>query len=86
MTKRNVPVYNGTLRNHSIRLPHCICECSGIRIFGMRIKSIAFTTDVAIIKNINADAIIAVYPRSTFNDRLHWRNLYDIFGYIRFEK
>lgn len=26
------------------------------------------------------------YPRSTFNDRLHWRNLYDIFGYIRFEK
>ena len=39
-----------------------IRECSGIRIFGMRIKSIAFTTDVAIIKNINADAIIAVYP------------------------
>ena len=62
MTKSNVPVYNGTLRNHSIRLPHCIRECSGIRIFGMRIKSIAFTTDVAIIKNINADAVIAVYP------------------------
>ena len=39
-----------------------IRECSGIRIFGMRIKSIAFTTDVAIIKNINADAVIAVYP------------------------
>ena len=50
MTKRNVPVYNGTLRNHSIRLPHCIRECSGIRIFGMRIKSIAFTTDVPIIR------------------------------------
>ena len=57
MTKRNAPVYNGTPRNHSIRLPHYIRECSGIRIFGMRIKSIAFTTDVAIIKNINADAI-----------------------------
>lgn len=26
------------------------------------IRSLAFTTDVAIIKNINADAIIAVYP------------------------
>ena len=50
MTKRNVPVYNGTLRNHSIRLPHCIRECSGIRIFGMRIKSIAFTTDAPIIR------------------------------------
>ena len=42
--------------------PYCISECSGIRIFGKRIKSIAFSTDVAIIKNINADAIIAVYP------------------------
>ena len=41
---------------------YCISECSGIRIFGKRIKSIAFSTDVAIIKNINADAIIAVYP------------------------
>ena len=57
-----VPEYNGTLRSHSITLPHCISECSGIRIFGKRIKSIAFSTDVAIIKNINADAVIAVYP------------------------
>ena len=70
MTKRNVPVYNGTLRNHSIRLPHCIRECSGIRIFGMRIKSIAFTTDVAIIKNINADAVIAVYPYRIHRKRI----------------
>ena len=32
------------------------------RVFGRRIKSLVFTTDVAIIKNVNADAIIAVYP------------------------
>ena len=32
------------------------------RIFGKTIRSLAFTTDVAVIKNINADAIIAVYP------------------------
>ena len=57
-----VPVYTGTLRNHSLTLPPCISDCSGIRIFGRRIKSLAFSTDVAIIKNINADAIIAVYP------------------------
>ena len=57
-----VPEYTGTLRNHSLTLPTCISECSGIRIFGRRIKSLAFSTDVAIIKNINADAIIAVYP------------------------
>lgn len=57
-----VPAYTGTLRNHSLTLPTCISDCSGIRIFGRRIKSLAFSTDVAIIKNINADAIIAVYP------------------------
>lgn len=45
-----------------IEVPECIQEASGIRIFGKRIRSIAFTTDVAVIKNINADAIIAVYP------------------------
>ena len=38
------------------------CRCSGIRVFGRRIKSLVFSTDVAIIKNINADAVIAVYP------------------------
>ena len=60
--KKFVPVYEGELRKHSIQVPRCISECSGIRIFGKRIKSIAFSTDAAIIKNINADAVIAVYP------------------------
>lgn len=57
-----VPIYTGTLRNHALTLPACISDCSGIRIFGRRIKSLAFSTDVAIIKNLNADAVIAVYP------------------------
>lgn len=59
-----VPEYEGTLRSHMIKIPTCISECSGIRVFGRRIKALAFTTDVAIIRNINADAIIAVYPFS----------------------
>ena len=59
---KKVPQYDGTLRSHMIKIPTCISECSGIRFFGRRIKSLAFTTDVAIIRNINADAIIAVYP------------------------
>ena len=45
-----VPTYNGTLRSHLLEVPKCISECTGIRIFGRRIKS------------LNADAIIAVYP------------------------
>ena len=59
---KQIPTYTGTLRNHSLTIPACVSECSGIRVFGRRIKSLAFSTDVAIIKNINADAIIAVYP------------------------
>ena len=60
--KKYVPTYEGTLRKHALTVPHCISKCSGIRVFGRRIKSLVFSTDVAIIKNINADAIIAVYP------------------------
>lgn len=59
---KNIPHYNGTLRSHKLDVPECIYECSGISIFGRRIKSLVFSTDVAIIKNINTDAVIAVYP------------------------
>ncbi len=59
---KQVPEIKGALRSHVIEVPSCIRECSGIKIFGKRIKSLLFTTDVAIIKNTNADAIIAVYP------------------------
>ena len=62
IVRKQIPEYEGTLRSHMIKIPACISECSGIRIFGRRIKSLAFTTDAAIIRTINADAIIAVYP------------------------
>lgn len=60
--KKEMPTYNGTLRSHLLNVPECIYECSGICIFGRRIKSLVFSTDIAIIKNINTDAVIAVYP------------------------
>lgn len=60
--KKEIPTYTGTLRSHSLSVPEEIYECSGISIFGRRIKSLVFSTDVAIIKNINTDAVIAVYP------------------------
>ena len=64
MNKREkfVPEIKGTLRKHVVEVPSIIRECGGIKIFGKRIKSLLFTTDVAIIRNTNADAIIAVYP------------------------
>ncbi len=57
-----VPEIKGILRRHMIELPEVIREASGIRIFGKRLKSFIFSTDVAVIKNTNADAVIAVYP------------------------
>ena len=62
MEKKYVPTYAGELGKHALEVPRCISKCSGIRVFGRRIKSLVFSTDVAIIKNINADAVIAVYP------------------------
>ena len=62
MPEKFLPAYSGTLRSHMIQIPECIRRCGGILIFGKRIKSIAFSTDVAVIRNINADAVIAVYP------------------------
>lgn len=60
--QQKAPLYTGDLRSHMIMIPEEIRRCSGIVIFGKRIKSIVFSTDVAVIRNINSDAVIAVYP------------------------
>ncbi len=52
----------GYLRDFRIDVPEAIYNCKGLKIFGRRIKSIVFSTDVSIIRNCNADAVIAVYP------------------------
>ncbi|MDD3290464.1 MAG: hydrolase [Eubacteriales bacterium] len=62
-TKAPIPQVTTPLRSHSIvAMPQEIYKASGIAIFGKRIKSIIFTTDMAIIRNNNADAVLAVYP------------------------
>ena len=62
MAEKFVPEINTYLRRNIIQVPDLIYKVSGIKILGKRIKSLLFTTDVAIIRNNNADAIIAVYP------------------------
>lgn len=62
MNKQFVPSVLSDLRQDSVQMPEVIKECSGIRIYGRRIRSVLFTTDVSIIANHNADAILAVYP------------------------
>ena len=53
---------DGTLRQFALCVPSVIDECSGIMVFGKRIKSLVFSTDLCIIRNVNADAVFAVYP------------------------
>ena len=60
--KKNIPRLNGKLRANSLMLPECIWKASGIVVLGRRIKSVIFTIDIAIIRNCNADAVLAVYP------------------------
>lgn len=60
MTK--IPSFESRLRKNIVCVPEIINECSGIKIFGKVLKSFLFSTDIAIIRNTNADAIIAVYP------------------------
>ena len=60
-SKPPAPVVESHLR-HILKLPQECYLASGITIFGRRIKSLVFTTDLAIIKNCDADAVFAVYP------------------------
>jgi len=62
-SKRSTPVINTHLRQGVVKVPEIIKrEVSGIMINGKTIFSILFSTDIAIIRNTNADAVIAVYP------------------------
>ena len=55
-------VVQGTFRKAEIVLPEEAQLCSGIVIYGRLIKTLAFSTDLYIIRNCNADAVLAVAP------------------------
>lgn len=60
--KKQIPYVESRLRHNILEMPKEIRSASGIVIYGRRIKSLVFTTDLAIIKNCDADAVFAVYP------------------------
>jgi len=60
--KKFIPTIESALRKKPVKVPEEIYNASGINIFGKRLKSLIFSTDLAIIKNNNADGVIAVYP------------------------
>ncbi|MDO5027595.1 MAG: hydrolase [Tissierellia bacterium] len=60
--KKFIPQVHSKLRHSFVVVPEEIYACSGIKIFEKRIKSLIFTTDLAIIRNNNADSVMCVYP------------------------
>ena len=60
--KAPLPRVQSSLRHQILEMPKAIYEASGIVVNGRRIKSLVFTTDLAIIRNCDADAVFAVYP------------------------
>lgn len=62
MSEQFIPNITTELRKDIVKVPEAIQEASGIIVFGKKIRSIIYTTDIAIIRNTNANAVIAVYP------------------------
>lgn len=60
--KLKAPHVQSVLRHQILRMPAATYEASGIIVNGRRLKSFVFTTDLAIIRNCDADAVFAVYP------------------------
>ena len=60
--KKPAPQVSSPLRHNILQMPQACFSASGIVIYGRRIKSLVFTTDLAIIRNCDADAVFAVYP------------------------
>ncbi|MBQ8974985.1 MAG: hydrolase, partial [Oscillospiraceae bacterium] len=58
----DAPVVESQLRHNILKIPVETYACSGIVIYGRLIKTLVFTTDIAIIRNCDADAVFAVYP------------------------
>ena len=62
MEKKKIPQIESRLRHNILEIPKSAYKASCILIYGKRIKSLVFTTDIAIIRNCDADAVLAVYP------------------------
>ena len=58
----NIPNIESVLRHNILKVPSATYEASGIVINGRKIRSFVFSTDLAIIRNCDADAVFCVYP------------------------
>lgn len=57
-----IPPIETSLRHNILHVPKEIEEATGIVVYGRRIRSLIFSTDISIIRNSDADAVFCVYP------------------------
>lgn len=57
--------YENSLRTFLIEMPPLIYQVEGIRVFGRTLRSFIFSTDIAVLRNTNADGALAMYPFAT---------------------
>ena len=63
MNTENAPkVIEGVYRKVELPIPPSMHTAPGIKLFDHTIRSLVFSTDLAIIRNCDADAVFAVYP------------------------
>lgn len=57
--------YENSLRTFLVEMPPLIYQVEGIRVFGRTLRSFLFSTDIALLRNTNADAVFVMYPFAT---------------------
>lgn len=57
--------YENSNRTFLVEIPPLIYQVEGIRVFGRTLRSFIFSTDIALLRNTNADAVFAMYPFAT---------------------
>ena len=73
MEKNHAPNIESSLRHGILKMPPEAYAASGIIVNGRRIKTFLFSTDIAIIRNCDADAVFAVYsftPQSAISEAI----------------
>ncbi len=45
-----------------LSVPRAAHDCPGIKLLGRTVRSLVFSTDLVVIRNCDADAVLAVYP------------------------
>lgn len=62
LRKAKEQAYDMETRTCELAVPEVIWGCNGVNLGGVAVKSFVFSTDIAVILNCDAQAVLCVYP------------------------